>query len=205
MSVLYAPSRNLLLQALPPVERDTLLAHLRPTALSAKTVLFEPGEAIEKVHFPLDGVISLATPSADGSVEVATIGNEAIVGVPLITAGLSCVRAVSPVGAQTLQLGAATFLAEIERLDAFRRLVERYLLALFAQISQLAACNRLHATEQRLSRWLLMTHDRVATDTFPVGEGPSLSLPNCCFRRRGAPRRRSRYSDDVAEDLSGTV
>lgn len=116
-----------------------------------------------------------------------------------------CVRAVSPVGAQTLQLGAATFLAEIERLDAFRRLVERYLLALFAQISQLAACNRLHATEQRLSRWLLMTHDRVATDTFPVGEGPSLSLPNCCFRRRGAPRRRSRYSDDVAEDLSGTV
>ncbi|MFZ0128138.1 MAG: hypothetical protein WAL77_01790 [Candidatus Dormiibacterota bacterium] len=47
MSVLYAPSRNLLLQALPPVERDTLLAHLRPTALSAKTVLFEPGEAIE--------------------------------------------------------------------------------------------------------------------------------------------------------------
>jgi len=71
-------------------------------------------------------------------------------------------------GGQTLQMSAATFLAEIERLDAFRRLVERYLLALFAQISQLAACNRLHAAEQRLSRWLLMTHDRVGTDTFPV-------------------------------------
>ena len=65
-------------------------------------------------------------------------------------------------------MGAATFLAEIERLDAFRRLVERYVLALFAQISQAAACNRLHVTEQRLCRWLLMTHDRVATDTFPV-------------------------------------
>ena len=168
MSVPCAPSRNFLLQALPPLERDVLFAHLRPTALSVKTVLFEPGEAIESVHFPLDGVISLVTPSAGGSVEVATIGNEGIVGVPLIPAGVSCVRAVSPVGAQTLQMGAATFLAEIERLDAFRRLVERYLLALFAQISQLAACNRLHATEQRLCRWLLMTHDRVATDTFPI-------------------------------------
>ena len=168
MSVLYAPSRNLLLQALPPLERDTLLAHLRPTALSVKTVLFEPGETIESVHFPLDGVISLVTPLAGGIVQVATIGNEGIVGVPLIPAGVSCVRALSPMGGQTLQMGAATFLAEIERLDAFRRLVERYLLALFAQISQLAACNRLHATEQRLCRWLLMTHDRVATDTFPV-------------------------------------
>jgi CRP-like cAMP-binding protein len=164
----YAPSRNLLLQALPPLERDTLLAHLRPTALPAKTVLFEPGEGIAAVHFPLDGVISLVTPVGDGSVEVASIGNEGIVGVPLIPAGVSCVRAVSPMGGQTLQMGAATFLAQIERWDAFRQLVERYQLALFAQISQAAACNRLHANEQRLCRWLLMTHDRVATDTFPV-------------------------------------
>jgi hypothetical protein len=66
MSFPYAPSRNVLLQALPPLERDTLLAHLRPTALSVKTVLFEPGEAIESVHFPLDGVISLVTPIRKG-------------------------------------------------------------------------------------------------------------------------------------------
>ena len=63
---------------------------------------------------------------------------------------------------------ATTFLAEIERLDTFRRLVERYLLALFAEISQAAACNRLHTNEQRLSRWLLMTQDRVGRDTFSI-------------------------------------
>jgi CRP-like cAMP-binding protein len=131
-------------------------------------VLYEPGEAIESVHFPLDGVVSLVTPCTDGSIEVASIGNEGIVGVPLTHAGVGCVRAVSPLGAQTLQMRAATFLAEIQRLDTFRRLVERYLLALFAQISQAAACNRLHANEQRLSRWLLMTHDRVGRDTFSV-------------------------------------
>jgi CRP-like cAMP-binding protein len=178
----YAPSRNLLLQALPPLERDTLLAHLRPTALPAKTVLFEPGEGIAAVHFPLDGVISLVTPVGDGSVEVASIGNEGIVGVPLIPAGVSCVRAVSPMGGQTLQMGAATFLAQIERWDAFRQLVERYQLALFAQISQAAACNRLHANEQRLCRWLLMTHDRVGTDTFPVTQEVLGQMLGC---RRG--------------------
>jgi len=107
MSFPYAPSRNFLLQALPPLERETLLAHLRPTALSAKTVLFEPGEAIESVHFPLDGVVSLVTPSADGIVQVATIGNEGIVGVPLIPAGVSCVRGRITDGCQTLQMGAA--------------------------------------------------------------------------------------------------
>jgi CRP-like cAMP-binding protein len=168
MSSADARFRNRILQALPPMERETLLAHLRPLTLPVKTVLFEPGEAIESVHFALSGVISLVTPLADGTVEVASIGNEEIVGVPLVPAGVGCVRAVSPVGGQTLQIGTATFLAQIERLDGFRRLVERYLLALFAQISQAAACNRLHAIEQRLSRWLLMTHDRVGTDTFPV-------------------------------------
>ena len=162
------PFRNRILRALPPMERDTLLAQLRPTTLSAKTVIFEPGEAIDSVHFPLEGVISMVTPLADGIVEVASIGNEGIVGVPLTHAGVGCVRAVSPLGAQTLQMRAATFLAEIERLDTFRLLVERYLLALFAQISQAAACNRLHASEQRLCRWLLMAHDRVGTDTFSV-------------------------------------
>jgi len=163
-----APFRNRILRALPPMERDRLLAQLRPTTLSAKTVIFEPGEAIDSVHFPLDGVISMLIPLSDGIVEVASIGNEGIVGVPLMAAGVGRVRAVSPLGAQTLQMRATTFLAEIERLDTFRRLVERYLLALFAEISQAAACNRLHTNEQRLSRWLLMTQDRVGMDTFSV-------------------------------------
>src|ERR1700730_9043202 len=80
MSFPYAPSRNLLLQALPPLEREAVLAQLRQAAVSAKTVCSEPGKAIESVHFPLDGVVSLVTPSADGIVQLATIGNEGIVG-----------------------------------------------------------------------------------------------------------------------------
>jgi CRP-like cAMP-binding protein len=145
------------------------MAHMRPTHLTVKTVLFDPGQVITAVHFPIDGVVSLVTPLADGNiVEVATIGNEGIVGVPLVSGGSLAVRAISQVGGRTLRMDASTFVAELERLDGFRKLIQRYIQALFGQISQAAACNRLHSNEERLSRWLLMSHDRVGTDAFPI-------------------------------------
>jgi CRP-like cAMP-binding protein len=168
-SSLAAPAGNHLLQALPPMEREALLPHLRLADLTVKTVLFDPGQLISQIHFPMDGVISLVTPLADGNiVEVATIGNEGIVGVPLVSGGSLAVRAISQVGGRTLRMDAAMFLEEVERLPGFRALVHKYIQALFGQISQAAACNRLHSNEERLSRWLLMSHDRVGTDTFPI-------------------------------------
>ena len=63
---------------------------------------------------------------------------------------------------------APKFLAALDRWEAFRRLVDRYVLALFGEISQIGACNRMHSNEERLSRWLLMTHDGSGRDTFPA-------------------------------------
>jgi len=160
---------NHLLTALPVAERDALMAQMRPNHLTVKTVLFDPGQVITSVYFPIDGVVSLVTPLADGNiVEVATIGNEGMVGVPLVAGGSLAVRAISQVGGRTLRLDASTFIAELERLPAFRKLIQRYVQALFGQISQAAACNRLHSNEERLSRWLLMSHDRVGMDAFPI-------------------------------------
>ncbi len=161
---------NRILRALPAKERDGLAADLRLVALPAKTVIFEPGEVIRSVYFPLDGVISLVTPLADGAiVEVATIGNEGIVGVPLVPGGSLAVRAISQVGGHALRMDATVFTADLERrFPVFRGLVRRYITALFGQISQAAACNRLHSNEERLSRWLLISHDRVGKDTFPI-------------------------------------
>ncbi len=160
---------NHLLEALPADERTQLMSHLRPAHLIVKTVLFDPGQPIESVYFPVDGVVSLVTPLADGNiVEVATIGNEGIVGVPLVAGGSLAVRAISQVGGRSFRMDARTFATEFERLDNFRSLVQRYIQALFGQISQAAACNRLHSNEERLSRWLLMSRDRVGTDTFPI-------------------------------------
>jgi CRP-like cAMP-binding protein len=168
-TTVVAPAGNHLLEALPEAERETLIPHLRAAHLTVKTVLFDPGQPILYVHFPVDGVISLVTPLADGNiVEVATIGNEGIVGVPLVPGGSLAVRAISQVAGRTLRMDAAEFFKSLERLPVFRALVQKYVQALFGQISQAAACNRLHSNEERLSRWLLMSHDRVGTDTFPI-------------------------------------
>lgn len=163
------PRSNRILEALPTEDRDRLIRSMVLVALPIKTVLFEPGEAIRAVHFPIDGVISLVTPLDDGAiVEVATVGNEGMVGVPLFSGGSLAVRAISQVPGSSLRMDGAAFLAEVDRAGALNELVHQYLSALFGQISQAAACNRLHTNEERLSRWLLMSHDRVGVDDFAI-------------------------------------
>jgi len=162
-------TRNRMLAVLPEADRERLAPRLSPTFLEIKRVLFEPGKPIESVYFPLNGVISLVTPLEDGAiVEVATVGNEGVVGVPLVLGGSLAVRAISQVSGWVLRMDAGTFLTEVERPGAMRDLTDDYLQALFGQISQAAACNRLHTNEERLSRWLLMSHDRVGLDEFGI-------------------------------------
>src|SRR6204780_530559 len=160
---------NRLLTALPSSEREELFGVVRNISLPVKTVLFEPGAAIDALYFPIDGVISLVTPLHHGAiVEVATIGNEGIVGVPLVPLSGLAVRAISQVAGHCLRMDATAFLEWADRSPAFSALVESYTQALFGQISQAAACNRLHSSEERLSRWLLMSHDRVGSDDFVI-------------------------------------
>jgi CRP-like cAMP-binding protein len=160
---------NRILTALPSSDRDELFNVVRSVTLPVKTVLFEPGAPIEALYFPVDGVISLVTPLHDGAiVEVATIGNEGIVGVPLVPLSGLAVRAISQVAGHSLRMDATAFVSLVERSSAFQSLVDKYTQALFGQISQAAACNRLHSSEERLSRWLLMSHDRVGSDQFLI-------------------------------------
>src|SRR6202140_5871510 len=160
---------NRILGALPAAERAKVLEATHSVALDARMVLFEPGDPVDAVYFPTDGVISLGTPLHDGAiVEVATVGNEGIVGIPLVPLGGLAVRAITQVAGYGLRLDAAAFLEWNERSHAFRTLVDRYTQALFGQIAQAAACNRLHSSEERLSRWLLMSQDRVGSNNFMI-------------------------------------
>ena len=142
-----------------------MLAFTKPVTFPAGTVLFEPGTSIDAVYFPTDGVISLVTRLRGGVyVEVANVGNEGIVGVPLVPGAGSSVCAISRMAGCGHWVDAEVFLEWCRMSRAFQVLVDRYTQALFCQISQTAACNRFHVSQERLSRWLLTHHDRIHSD-----------------------------------------
>ena len=196
---------NAILNALPAVDRDRLIAEMTLIPLKIKTILFDAGQVVSHVYFPTSGVISLVTPLEEGSiVEVATIGNEGIVGVPIQPHGSLAVRAISQVAGSVLRMDADAFLAETEGNGPLRDLVRNYTLALFGQISQAAACNRLHSSEEQLSRWLLMSRDRVGRDD----SGSPTTSSDRCSDRDGQPSHllqgcsRQRVSSAIAADAS---
>lgn len=162
---------NRLLARLPDRDRIRIAQRLAPRALEVRTRLFEPGEVVDSVYFPLEGVVSLVTVLEDGgSVEVATVGNEGVVGVPAAVGGSLMVRAISLVGGRSLSMPIGAFFDELALSQPLRALVNTYVQSLFGQISHAVACLRLHSTEERLSRWLLMSQDRVGSGQFSISQ-----------------------------------
>ncbi|MBD2101095.1 Crp/Fnr family transcriptional regulator [Leptolyngbya sp. FACHB-261] len=161
---------NRILAGLPRSEYERLLPYLEPVSLELKWVFYESNQPIDYVYFIQRGVGSLLTPMANGSaVEAATVGNEGIVGLPVfLGAARTPDRAVMQVPGEGLRLNAEVFRAELNRNGALYSLLQRYTHALMVQMAHSAACNRLHSIEQRCSRWLLMTHDRVRSDQFQL-------------------------------------
>jgi CRP-like cAMP-binding protein len=133
-------------------------------------VLYEPGKAIRHVYFPIDCLISLLTTvDKRRSLEVGMVGNEGMAGMPFILGvGVSGVRALVQGQGVALRMAAAPFRIEFARNRPLQEALYRYTYALMAQISQTAACNRFHDSEQRLARWLMMTRDRVGADRFSL-------------------------------------
>jgi len=140
-------------------------------ALPVKQILHRPGEPIDYVYFPGVGFCSeLAVLESGAMVEVATVGCEGMVGIFATDDGERA-PSVSMVQASMhtcYRLPARRFLEEMHRGGAFRELMNRYLQAHVGSIMQSTACNAIHTVEQRLARWLLMAHDRVRSNAFPL-------------------------------------
>ena len=159
---------NRVLASIPPKEYRRLQAQLEPVAVSFGQVLYEPGQEIRHVYFPVDCLISLLTAvDKRRTLEVGMVGNEGMAGMPFILGmGVSGVRALVQGGGHALRMASAPFRIEFDRNTPLQDALHRYTYALMAQISQTAACNRFHDAEARLARWLLMTRDRVRSDEF---------------------------------------
>ncbi len=162
--------RNGLLAALPPGDLARLRPRLHPVELPFDQTLYPADGTVEAVLFVESGMVSLLATLEDGEqVEVGVVGREGLVGLPLVFGDdRSLVEARVQMEGTALRIGAAAFRDEMEQSDALRTLLLRYALAFHAQITLSAACNARHAIEQRLARWLLIAHDRVEANDFPM-------------------------------------
>jgi CRP-like cAMP-binding protein len=160
--------KNRLLESLDKSTRDALFPDLKPVHLPIKQYVYEPGKRITKVYFPIDGVVSILAPTEVGpSIEVATIGNEGMAGLPLfLGTNRSPGSCFSQVPGAAFEMKADDFLKAVKTNGTFTELLHLYTQALMVQISQGTACNRAHSIEQRCARWLLLTHDRVRKNEF---------------------------------------
>lgn len=159
---------NRLLALLPRRDYARLHPHLEPVTLKYRQSLYAANRPIRFVYFIETGVGSLVNTLANGaSAEVGTIGNEGMVGLPLV---LEDERAPTTVYVQVpgagLRIAAARFGVEMARSASLRTVMHHYAHAFFNQVAQSAACNQFHSLEQRCCRWLLMTHDRMDGDNF---------------------------------------
>jgi CRP-like cAMP-binding protein len=161
---------NAVLNALSDDERRRLLAHSERVHLPSGKILAEPGEPMRHAYFPLDGVISLLALTANGTAaEVAMIGNDGVVGMPiLLPVNKAPYQALVQLEADVYRVRADAFLSEFRRDGSLQEAVMEHLQNLVAQLAQSGACNRYHTARQRLCRWLLMSHDRVRTDTIAL-------------------------------------
>jgi CRP-like cAMP-binding protein len=162
------PRTNRLLSLLSDNDYERLRPHLSLVVLEYRKDLYQASQPIEHVYFPVDGVASLVITTSDGDgVEVGTIGNEGIVGLPICLGDHEAPSSVYvQVPGKALRMDAHLFRGELERSPTLSLVMLRYAHAFFNQVAQSAACAHLHRVEQRCCRWLLMTRDRMPSGDF---------------------------------------
>lgn len=161
---------NFILGALPHEEYAQLHDRLEPVECTTRELIYPTGAPIGHVWFPTTAVLSMVSQvEGETAVEVATIGREGMAGLPVflgVTASPNTVFAQVP--GMALRMRADQLREVLTGDGALHRQLHRYIQATMVQLAQNVACNRLHNTEERAARWLLMTADRVGSDRFPL-------------------------------------
>jgi len=169
MSEASAGTRNIVLRELTPKDYERITSAAERVTLATKEKIWQANQPIQNVYFPETAVISLVTLLDAGSIEAITIGNDGFVGLPIFHGpGSTVTHANCQMPGEAWQLNADAFVKLCEQMPELQRALNRYSQLVIETISQSAACNRVHVIEERCARWLLMSHDRVATDEIPL-------------------------------------
>jgi CRP-like cAMP-binding protein len=153
---------NRLLAALRPADEQGLRAQFQDVELPLRQVLYESGAPLKHAYFPTTAIVSLMYVTQTGaSFEVAAVGNEGMVGIPLFMGGGSTSsRAVVRGAGHAWRIAASALKDAFRDRPALTLLMLRYTQSLITQMSQMAVCNRHHSIDQRLCFWLLQSLDR---------------------------------------------
>ena len=164
------PPQNEILLKLPPNELAVVLEHTGERTFGLREELFEEGDAIKEVHFPLNLMISIINVLEDGTaVEVLTIGREGFIGFTLLNDVTTArYKGICQFPGNCLSLETKTFLKIIDELPNLRRRLRHYSQFANEVVAQSVACNSLHSVEQRLARWLLITSDAIGIRSFDI-------------------------------------
>ncbi|GAB3777227.1 Crp/Fnr family transcriptional regulator [Ramlibacter monticola] len=193
-NVLNAPrdapgAANGLLAALPVEDRARFLAGCQKVQLQMDQVLASPGEPMAHAWFPTSAVLSLAIapPETRQWLEVALVGSEGMVGLPLLLGVRASTMRVTVLRAgAALCIGAAPLRRQLLASRPLRTRLQRYVLVVLTQMARAALCTRYHKVDERLARWLLMAQDRAPRqDLHATHESLSASLG---VRRAGVTR-----------------
>jgi CRP-like cAMP-binding protein len=162
--------QNKILLGLSARESEMLFPKLEFIRLQVRQVLHEPGDTLKSAYFPNSGIVSILTVFADGKmVEVGLVGSEGFVGLPLV-AGFrtASTRAIVQVEGSAFRVDAEALREILNRSQELDRRLQQFSQMLTMEVTQLAACNRLHEVNERLSRWLLTCADRINSDSVPI-------------------------------------
>ena len=161
---------NEILLSLPPKEREMLLPKLEFVRMNTHNVLHEPGDTLKSAYFPNSGLVSILSVFPDGkSVEVGLVGKEGFVGWPLVAGFRTAhTRAIIQIEGSVFRIGSDSLMAILLESPKLERKLQQFAQILAMQVTQIAACNRLHEVNERLARWLLMSADRVGSNSVPL-------------------------------------
>jgi CRP-like cAMP-binding protein len=170
MPTAHSPAQNHLLAAIPSAEFERLSPHLELVEMPLGQVLYESGGRLDHVYFPTTCIVSLLYVLENGaSAEIAVVGYEGILGISLFMGGETTPsRAVVQSAGFGYRLKAPLLKQEFNRAGPVLRLLLRYTQALITQMTQTAVCNRHHSIEQQLCRWLLVSLDRLSSNSLKI-------------------------------------
>jgi CRP-like cAMP-binding protein len=201
-----SPKENHLLAVLPQEDYAALLPFLEPLAMPLGLSLYESGAVQRYVYFPTTAIVSLLYVLEDGNAaEIAVIGNEGLVGIALFMGGETTPgRAVVQIAGHGYRLRGGRLKKAFDSGGALQHLVLRYTQALITQMTQTAICNRHHALDQQLCRWLLLSLDRLAGDELVMTQ--ELIANMLGVRREGVTEAAGRLqADGVIEYSRGKI